>query len=226
MSTRNLQWLHTELAHLLNFDPDSPDAAYLGSSSDPWALINSLAQEAYERIILDAITSVGSSYMFARYVDLTWLSTDVTKSVPSNVDYTAILDVRDVTNDTVGESKWIRPLGSSNTSELWWISPGTLQWGTQGPGSDRTLRIWWVGADELVDELSEPTLIPFNYRQLWKWTTAVLARRYKDEDNLPERWLEQEDHWRTMFHNSLANGSPRGPAAPFIVEPQNNDILY
>lgn len=225
MSTRNLGWLRVELARLLNFDATNPDAAFIGTSTDPWSLVDGFAQEAYEAIISDVLCMVGHTELFRRYVDVTWAASDVTLTIPSWLDHTSIIEIRDVTTSSDGDIKGVRPLGNTNTSELWWISPGVLQFGTSGPGQDLTLRFWYVQTEELQSSLSEPTLIPYRFRMLWKWSAAIIARRYKDEDAIPDSWLQQEAEWRRRFHHAISQGSPSSPAGS-VVEPMMDDVLY
>lgn len=225
MTVRNLSWLRTELSRLLNFDEDNPDAAYLGPASNVWALIDGFAQEAYEAIVEDVVNDVGRPEHFRACVDVTWESSDVTYTLPSWLDYTSLVEVRDITHDTIGEPKWIRPLGASNTSEIWWKTPGVLQWGNNGPGFDSTLRIWYIQPEELDSELSEPTLLPHRFRMLWKWEAALLARRYKDEDTVPMHWAMQTKDWRRRFHHALMQGSPMGPAGA-TIDSHESTLLY
>lgn len=225
MTIRNVSWLRTQLARLLNFDPDDPDAAWQGPEGDPWALIDDFAQEAYEQIVADAVNDIGRPELFASTMDITWASADVTYQIPSYLDPTSFVEVRDVTNDSMGEIKIIRPLGASNGSELWWKSHDTLQWGISGPGKATTLRLFYIVPEELSGELSEPTLLPHRFRQLWKWEAALLARRYRDEDAVPAHWYKQKEDWKTRLHHALMQGSPMGPVGA-VIDPFNNNRAY
>jgi hypothetical protein len=225
MSTRNLAWLRKELSKLLNFDATSPDAAFLYTAGEPWGLIDGFAQEAYEAIVSDVLTMVGHSELFRRSVDLVWPASTPSLTLPSWLDYTSIHEIRDVTSSEDGYVEIVRPQGPTNTSSLWWSGPGKLQMSGSGPGSDKTLRIWYLQAEELNSELSEPVLIPHRFRMLWKWSSAILARRYKDEDNIPNIWLQQEDEWKRRFHHSISQGSPSSPFGS-VVEHMDSDVFY
>jgi hypothetical protein len=82
----------------------------------------------------------------------------------------------------------------------------TLQWGSTGPGEDKTLRVRALArAEELVSGQEEPVLVPYDHRYLWIWEAALLAREFADDDNVPQLWVRRRDRYRDLFHQEVAS---------------------
>ena len=107
-----------------------------------------------------------------------------------------------------------------------WGFPVTIIWGSDGPPAALTLNVEYIAEPEELDNvLTEPTLIPPQYRWLLVWSACVILRMEADEDNTPQLWIRHRDELRRMFHIALSKGRIQTPTGAVIRDEYINTLL-
>lgn len=215
MTDWNLDWLRNFAAKWLEYDSTEPDQAYGGTAADPWKNIDAWINEAYTDIINTARPEVPYENFKVTHT-FTWPQGQVTLTLPMEVAYSQSLQMRDVTHLATGIEVMVYE--SQRAGGMYWKDRITLHWGnTQGPGEDKTYEWDYLAdAEDLVDPLQSPILIPWRFRFLLGMHAVVLAREEVDEDNIPQAWRARRDKYLEDYLLSLAQGRLRFTLPPRI----------
>jgi hypothetical protein len=205
--------LVTELGWILDFNESQTNQDFTSTR------LKKLIQWAYKKEINKAKQEGNSSY-FCSFIDFTWESDLVTLSLPETVRHQEVLKFFDVTDSTLGSELLIGRYGQGRT--IFWAANNKLQWGTDGPGSDRIIRaVFLANAETLIDDESEPELIPPQFRELLLWSAAIIARKVADDD-IPQAWAEELNEARIDFWAHVSRGRPYSMSA--LLESQEYDF--
>lgn len=215
--TLNLGWLRQELQLLINFNPNQTDQDFAGPSSNANALLDRFLYQAYVKETNAAKLEIGFQEFILRH-SLTWTASEQTKVLPRKLIDHQIYKIDDETDSIPGTPLWVGTDGG-RSSIVAWRDRNTLQWGSAGPGSDRTLMCFYAAsANRLVEASQEPELIPPQYRYLLVWSAAIIARSHSDEAVSP-LWLAERAEWRQQYHLLLSRGTIVSPLGYLILEP-------
>jgi hypothetical protein len=216
MVDKNLAWLRTRVSNLVNFDVTQPDQDFTGPASEPNQLIDGALSEVYMEEINRARFEAAKDWFKVDFT-FTWAADTSTldlTTLSSDLSTHSIIELSDETDDSEGTPIWVRH--TSYESPVSWRNRTTLQWGTSGPGSARTIRaVYMASPQDLSDPLQEPYLVPPEYRWLLVWGAAVILRDMADEE-APARWVAKRDELREVFHLALAQGKVQQPAVNVI----------
>lgn len=148
----------------------------------------------------------GISDYFKKTSTDTWDSGELTFVIPNSLNQHSIMRIMDV---TAGEPGGSIDIGSaSNSTGIFWLDNRTLQWGTDGPASNVSLRFYYVAqAEALLSNTAEPLLIPPEHHNLLVWATAIEFRSIAD-DEVPQRWLERKSELEMAYHKAISRGKP------------------
>lgn len=219
MITKNLAWLRQGVGRKLNYSPDEADQDFAGTASDPYFGIDGAINEAYREAVNQAATDADPE-AFIRTDTFTWGSAEVTKSLPDHLKGKAIYVIEDITFANPGQQLWITDRERAETGGLFKLTKDTFQWGTAGPGSDKTLRVHFLSeASEMKDPLDEPELVPARHRDLLVLGAAIIMREDRD-DQAPDAWLSRYERLKLTWWAELSRGYPQNPNRPRIIDPQ------
>ncbi len=221
-SIKNLAWLRAKLSRKLNFNSTQTDQDFAGPTSNAFAMLDDYINEAYVSEVAGGKIEFGLSQFQLRQ-SFTWAASAVTKTVPQNLRDQQIIRLEDTTNQSPGELLWVGNDGGMSTT-IFWADYSTLQWGSVGPGSARTITAFYVAsAVEMENAIDEPWLIPPDHRYLLLWSAACIARAESDE-RAPEEWLRQRDEYRSKYYSLLARGTITYPLGSTILEPAGGGV--
>jgi hypothetical protein len=195
----NYTELQDRLKFVLDFNDTQTDGAFTA------ARIKQALNMAYEREVNKA-NEEGSQRYFKGTVEFVWPSAQLTYQLTPPLSKRGLIRITDVTESDPGR----RIVFSENglNGDVFWKDRNTMQWGTQGPGANRTLRAeyfakpWPMDADD-----DEPDLIPEQFHELLVWSAAVFLRTVADESP-PMRWVSERDEFRIDFWKYLSRGRP------------------
>jgi len=217
---KNLAWARHRVARYVHFNVDEADEAFSGPQSDPWEQIDDALNEGLTEVYNKVADGIDPDY-FKISVPWTWPAGLVQASLPTGVDRTSVLEMRDVT--TLYPGLQIRPSpGYNGTSEIYWSGLNQITWGTVGPTADTSIVISYIlGAKTMKDPVEEPEMLPYRFRDLWPLRAAILLREAVDEDNIPTSWLQRFKELEWQFHNAVQQRSESGsydnpPRSTFI----------
>ena len=223
MKLWNLEALIKDLKFKLTFNEGQTDLEFSGPSEDPDRYFRDYINEAYADELRDA-KQIGDSRWFYHIQSLVWPSGQLTYELPSSMDMKGLISVYDITNSDPGSPLWFN-VWEAGASHLW-RTRATMQWGTSGPGSDRTIRFTYLGdSQELVHDTDEPVLIPNDCRHLLSWRAASKLRLIAD-DSYPAGW---DREMREIREGMLKFFSQRGPlqtGATGVLNTQPDFSIY
>jgi hypothetical protein len=148
----------------------------------------------------------GLKSRFRATVAYTWPAGQVLGNLPATLSRRSIERIRDITNDSIGTV--IVPGQDGRVSQVFWKDRSTLQWGTTGPASDRTLRFDYMAVPEaLVADEDVPALIHDDYHEMLAWAAAIQARTIADE-SVPQVWAQKLNEFRADYWDTLSRGQP------------------
>jgi hypothetical protein len=204
---------------LLNFNPDEEDQDFAGTAAEPWRALDFSINQAYREEYKLAVQEVGDP-SFIKTLQFSWPSASTTLSLPASVAGKRISQIDDITSTSPGETIWIQQREGAYQPSVFWLDSNTLQWGTSGPGEDKTLLAVFVQEPiDLVSPIDVPFLIPERHRDLLVWSAAVIARMIRDDDNVPRKWEQQIQSLRFAFWNDLMQGQVGWPSRYAIKDP-------
>lgn len=214
---KNLAWLRAGLQQKLNFNPAQTDQDFQGPSSNLNALLDGYLNEAY--ILETNLAKIEFGFQpFTLRHTLTWAASSQTLTVPRILLDHQIYKIEDETDAVPGKLLWIGTDGGRSQT-IAWRDRDTLQWGSAGPGSARTLTVFYsAAANPLVEASHEPDLIPPQYRHLLIWSAAILGR-YESDEEAPMGWIAQREEWRRQYWTLLSRGVVVFPLGYTIMEP-------
>lgn len=209
----NLGELIDRLKFVVSFNDSQTDQDFIGPSADlnkhfRWAI-----NEAYTDEVEEA-SQIGDNRWLYRTQQLTWPANSVTFELSDDIAGVQIEAITDITNNSFGEQIWI--LHRNEGSLRFWKDNKTLQWGTTGPASDRTLLLTYVGQPvEMTEDTDIPDLIPQRFRHLLVWAGAMKLRIVADEA-VPPDFVRQRDAIRERFQKAISMGRPIQSGFPGI----------
>ena len=210
---RNLQWHRACVAEIVNYQDGTPDQDSTGPTNYTWKKIDAALNEAARQERNEAIIH-GSSEAFRKKQSFTWASGELTFTLPSYIDRESVMEMHDVTDDTLGQP--IHAMARGFNRLIFWLDNKTLQWGTTGASRDTTVEISYAAA---APSLSAPTaeydVFPYSHRDLINWSAACIWADMADQE-APASWEKRRDGYRSSFHLAISRGSPTSYGAPRI----------
>jgi hypothetical protein len=211
--TRNLEWLRAEVCRVLSVDPTAVDQAFAGTTDDPWGYIDTCITEALEEEIAEFDIDADLEQLLCSDT-LAWASTARTLALPKHLTQVEIVRIDDETAVQPGDTLPIYSRSGSFEPEISWADYRTLQWGTGGPGENKTLRVFYIADPPvLTSPAAEPDFVPPKYRWAIVWGGAIAARLRQGE-SAPGGWYMQRQAWRERWHIAVSRGRPMDPNAP------------
>jgi len=204
--------LQDEVSELLNFNSSQTDQDFTTTQ------IKKAINRAYAREYRKA-RQEGLRQWFSSVTEITWLSGAVTLSLPGSVKRNQISRIIDVTNSDPGY-----PLvfdDSGFLGDVHWKDRNTLQWGTEGPGENRTLRIEYMAEpEEMSADEDEPELIAPDHHELIFYSAAIDLRTRADEV-APQSWAMERQELRMDFYKDVSRGRPHNTVT--VIRGGNED---
>ena len=190
--------LQTEVKDMLNFT-DAADQDFTA------AQVKNAINLAYRREVARA-KQHGSRDWFKAYTELTWAASTVTLALPSNLFGRTLIRFEDVTDSDPGVELLFSDDGSSG--EIFFKDADTLQWGSAGPTSERTLRVtFYTTAELLVSDSDTPRLVPAELHELLVWSASCYLREKADEA-APQGWYGELGECRLDYWKYVSRGRP------------------
>ena len=137
--------------------------------------------------------------------EIVWLSGAVTLALPSSIRRSQVARVLDVTSSDPG---YEIVFDDSGFLGVHWKDRGTLQWGSAGPGENRTLRVEYMPEpEEMSADEDEPALVSSDHHELIFYSAAIDLRTRADEV-APQSWLMERHELRIDFYKDVSRGRP------------------
>ena len=193
--------LQTEVQDWINFTTG------ISNQDFTTAQLQKAINQAYKREVRKGRLEGGSTW-FMKNVSATWAASAVTFAVPSVLNQTNGLWIEDITDSDPGYDLGVS-MNSSGGGEIFWFDNRTLQWGTEGPGSARTLRFHYLArAVDMVNDAEIPDLIPEDFHELIVLSAGVYLR-FKADELAPAEWKEALNDIRIDYWKEISLGRPR-----------------
>lgn len=206
--------LQDEASELLNFNSSQTDQDFTA------AQIKKAINRAYAREFRKA-RQEGVREWFSGYREVVWPGDSLTFSVSGNLSGAQICKITDVTENLTGSGFHVvvyeggdPPVGTPEwTSQgfsgpIFWKDRNTLQWGTSGPGEDRTLRFTiFPSPEELSSDGDVPQLIHPDHHELIFYSAAIDLRTRADEA-APQSWQMERQELRMDLYKDVSRGRP------------------
>ena len=183
----------------LNTDTDQPHQDF--TRAKLLSLLNMTYRQVFKYAMIHGVKEwqMGS-------VELTWPANQAELELPVGLQSKNILDIRNVTTDSVGYTVAIAH--GPNYQDVFFKDYKTLQNGTEGFNSAQTLRVTYrIEPERLTTEEQEPSLIPAYHRDVLVIGTAILARQQVDE-MAPQSWQIQYDQYLLGYTKLMSRGRP------------------
>ena len=201
------------LALMLNFNAGQTNQDFTD------AQLNDSLYRAYRREVRMAKLEGEKSWWLA-FQDFTWAASTTTITAP-DVMKQGFLTLRDVTEDEVGEE--VQFSSSGTGGDVFWKDRNTLQWGTQGPGSERTLRVFYKARmEKWAADDDSPAIMPEEYHELIVYSAAIELRDFADNGQVPQRWLQERQETRFDYWKHAALG--KAQHSPTWLEGLDSDV--
>lgn len=213
MKQWNLGDLIDRLKFVVSFNDDQTDQDFIGPAADTDKHFRWAINEAYVDEIEEA-SQICDNRWFYRNLEGTWAANAVTYDLPESVETAQLVAITDTTNDALGEPVWIT--GRHEGALRFWKDSNTIQWGTTGPASARTLLFTYVGQPiEMTEDSDVPDLLPSRFRHVLVWAAAIKLRAIADEA-VPPDFVRQRNQIRERLHKALSMGRPTESGYPGI----------
>lgn len=184
--------LQDEVADILNFTPDATDQDFTSLQ------VKKAINQAYADEVVKA-KQCGSRVHFTKFDQITWPASQRVLTFPQDLQQKDLISFTDVTNDDPGHSL---------PGSVFWKDNKTLQWGTSGPASARTIRVYYYAAAEtLVNDGDIPELIQPEHHELLMWSAAIRLRLRSDE-GAPGPWTQHHRELQLDYWKSTSRGKP------------------
>lgn len=188
----NFLEIQDEVKDLLNFTSGTADQDFTDLQ------IRRSINRRYAREVAVAQQHGGMTW-FHKVQEFTWETSDVTLTLPSELDGANIIMFEDVTDSDPGDGL---------PSGVFWKDNRTLQWGDAGPTSDRTLRLTYMARPlEMASDNDAPELIPAHLRMLLVWSAAIYLK-WKAEETAPNDWKSELEEHRLDYWKYISRGRP------------------
>ena len=210
--------LQTETKELLNFNSSQTDQDFT------LAQVKNAINRAYRREYVRA-RQEGTRRFFITTTDVAWPESQATLELPNNLQGAQIVRVSDVTSSTPGAELVFSDYG--HVGDLYWLNRNTLQWGTGGPSSAKTIQFeYFPGITKLVQDDDEPDLIPSEHREIVFWSAAIDLRNRADE-MAPQAWLFERENLRMDFWKEISKNRPHTDTIGVAsTHPSLADLIY
>lgn len=211
------QWTLEELIADLQFkvayNEGQTDQDFIGPSGDTDRHFRNAINEAYVDEIEEAAQQ-GDPRWFYVLANVTWPGGQQNLDVPDNLRGKTWVSTYDITTTEPGTPIWWSDWEDGATHR--WRDRNTLQWGTAGPSSDKTLRITYQAEpEEMLDNGDEPELVPPRFRHLLAWSAAIKLRRIADEQ-VPQGWVIERNDIRERMLKFFTLRGPVQTGGPGI----------
>ena len=205
MSTYNVKWILDQVADRLEFDSTEPDQAFGGTAADPFKRIRDWLNEFYTSLV-NEVALEAPKEPFEVIHSFTWPSDQQEYELPKEVAWSKSLYLVDTTRGPPGEELFV--YNSARSTGIWWKDRRTLVHpNSTGFNEDKTMEWHYLAdAEELIDDAQEPILVPYRFRYLLVWGTAVYARSEVDEDVVPQSWATRVMKLKEDFSLDLCQG--------------------
>ena len=196
----NFDELQDRVGFVLNFNDGQADQDFTA------ARIKQAINYAYNREIQKAMLE-GSRRFFRATQDVTWAASSVTLTLPAGVAKKALIRIADVTSDAIGAQLLFSENGL--TGDVFFKDRSTLQWGTSGPSSAKTLRfVYYETPLDMIDDDDEPDIMPEAFHELLVWSAAIWLRTVGDE-SAPTEWRRELMELQIDFYKHVSLGRPQ-----------------
>jgi hypothetical protein len=204
--------LQDEVSELLNFNSTQTDQDFTTTQ------IKKAINRAYAREYRKA-RQEGLRQWFSSVTEITWLSGAVTLSLPGSVKRNQISRIIDVTNSDPGCQLMVDDNGF--LGDVHWKDRSTLQWGSEGPSSNRTLRVEYMAEpEEMSADDDVPELIAPDHHELIFYSAAIDLRTRADEVS-PQSWAMERQELRMDFYKDVSRGRPHSTVT--VIRSGNED---
>ena len=209
----NYEWLLAKLKWLVYFNDGQANQAFAGPSTDADKHFRDAINEAYREEIEEAQLNTMRA-AWHRTHDLIWPNAQVTLELPDILVDKGVVEVRDITEGVDGP---LLDIGDHmERHEIWRKDSNILQWGTEGPGQETTMRFTYLAeAEELNQKPQRPKLVPARFIWLIVFSAGILMREV-GEDKAPTAWYNKREALRENFHKSISRGWPMKTNGPRI----------
>jgi|TARA_Y100000310_G_scaffold20944_1_gene20268 hypothetical protein len=210
--------LQTETKELLNFNASQTDQDFT------LAQVKNAINRAYRREYVRA-RQEGTRRFFITTTNVVWPASQATLELPNNLQGAQIVRVCDVTSSTPGTELIFSDYG--NVGDLHWLNRNTLQWGTGGPSSEKTIQFeYFPGITKMIQDDDEPDLIPSEHREIIFWSSAIDLRNRADE-MAPQAWLFERENLRMDFWKEISKNRPHTDTIGVATSyPSLADLVY
>lgn len=200
----NLADLVKELQFIINANTGITDQAVTATSQDIDLHYRNAINEAYADEVEEAMQA-SDIRNFMTISKRTWPASQVTLDVSPLSEF-VLFKAEDITDRDPGEALYINTWTARST--IFWKDRETLQWGANGPPSEKTIRFTHVEEPaQMLNDSDKPTMIPRRFRHLIAWSAAIILRIVMDDVATPP-FVKRRNDIRMRFHKSLAMGKP------------------
>jgi len=193
----NFLELQSEVKFILNWNEQQTDQDFTTLR------IKKALNRAYKQETIKAEEEGGQRF-FKATLDLPWPGGSVTMILPPELNEEALIGISDITTASIGTPLVFSDDGISG--DIFWKDHQTIQWGTNGPPSDKTLRFtYYASVEELVNDGDVPMLIPAKFHELIAWSAALFLQQISDQE-MTEAWVFERNELRIDFWKWLSRG--------------------
>lgn len=216
-----LEELIDEVQFKVAFNTGQTDQDFIGPSTDTDKHFRNAINEAYLDEYEDGVQTGDPRWWY--YVEsITWPANQKRLELPAPLRGKWIISMYDTTNLDPGTAIYISDFREGATH--FWHDHKTLQWGTNGPSSAKTVQVTYLGEPaEMLDDADEPLLIAPRFRHLIAWSAAIKLRVIGDE-SAPQEWYLQRDKIRERHLKFLSLRGPIETGGPGIRNNRSEDI--
>ena len=210
--------LQNQTKELLNFNASQTDQDFT------LVQVKNAINRAYRREYVRA-RQEGSRRYFISTTDVSWPSDAATLELPARLKGAQIVRVSDVTGNDPGSELMFSDYG--NVGDIFWLNRNTIQWGTNGPSSNKTLRFeYFPKTTDMIQDDDEPDLVPPEHRELIFWTAAIDLRNRADE-MAPQSWLMERENLRMDLWKDISKNRPHTDTMGITMTyPDLADLIY
>jgi len=214
----NFLELQDEVKELLNFNASQIDQDFT------LVQVKNAINRAYRREYVRA-RQEGSRRYFITTTNVTWPASAATLALPENLQGAQITRVTDITSNDPGTELIFSDFG--NIGDLFWANHRTLQWGTSGPSSAKTLKFeYFANAEKMVHDYDTPDLVPPEHRELIFYSAAIDLRNRADE-MAPQAWMYERENLRMDFWKDVSKNRPHTDVMGITsTYPGISDLIY
>ena len=147
----------------------------------------------------------GSRRWFMSTTNLSWAISVVTLQMPPALSQKGLIRITDITSSDPGPEVLFDETGFRGG--MFWKDRNTIQWGSQGPSSARTLQVLFFAEPTPLDkDGDEPDLVPEGFHDLIALSAAVWLRTIADSP--PQNWVMLQNEMRIDLYKFLSKGKP------------------